>query len=384
MIFPLSTDRRLRRTPWVNFTLIAINAVIFLVLVNVGQRGLAWQEPFLLDPMEPRLFQFVSYQFLHGSWQHILFNMLFLYVFGNSLEDRLGKVGYLFFYLAGGIMAGLGHVLTSEMPVLGASGSVSAVTGAFLALFPRSHVTILYFFFIVGTLTIPSMWIILFSIAQDLFFVMLNLGGNVAYLAHLSGNLFGFVVGLALLATRVLPREPYDFLTMLDRWRRRRQMQTLTRTGYSPWAADAGRPLAAEPDAAAPPDPRKQRIAERRRELSGALAGRHPELALDAYERLLQLDSDQVMPRQQQLDLANYAMTHGRHHTAAKAYEAFARQFKSDEYTPEVLLILGLIYARYLDLPDRARPPLQQAVQRLDDPARRRMAQQMLDELPPG
>ncbi|MEX2673386.1 MAG: rhomboid family intramembrane serine protease [Phycisphaeraceae bacterium] len=377
MIFPLSTDRQLRRTPWVNISFITINALIFLFQANTAHLDLQWAEALLLDPVEPRLFQFISYQFLHGSWQHILFNMLFLYVFGNSLEDRLGRLGYLFFYLAGGIVAGLGHVLTSEAPVLGASGSVSAVTGAFLALFPRSHVTLVYWFIIIGQLTVPSMWLILFSIAQDLIFATLNMGGNVAYLAHLSGNLFGFVVGMGLLATRVLPREPYDFLALVNRWRQRRQMKAMTREGGSPWVRDAGKAVAAE---AGPLNAKSQQIAQRRREVAQALAEHQPELALDAYERLSQLDTQQVMPRQQQLDLANYAMTHERHHTAARAYEAFAEQFASDEYTPQVLLILGLIYVRYLKIPDRARPFLEQAVKRIDDPARREMAQEMLEQ----
>lgn len=389
MIFPLSTDRRLRRTPWVNFSLISANVLIFLLIENAGfflanaaETLRQWQALFLLHPTEPRLHQFVTYQFLHSGWQHILFNMLFLYVFGNNLEDRLGKVGYLFFYLAGGVVAGLGHALTSEAPVLGASGSVSAVTGAFLALFPRTHVNLIYWFFIIGHLTIPSMWLILFSIAQDLFFATFDIGGNVAHLAHLSGNLYGFLIGMTLLATRVLPREPYDFYSMIDRWRRRRQMRALTRGGDSPWARDAGSRLARSE--AAELDPRTRQIAAHRRDVARALREHHPELALDAYERLLQIDANQVMPRQQQLDLANYAMTHNRHHTAARAYEAFAEHFAKDEYTPQVLLILGLIYARYLKLPERSRPFLEQAVQRIDDPDRRQMAQQMLDDLPPA
>src|SRR5690606_30503901 len=99
---------------------------------------------YYLNPRAPELHQFLSYQFLHASWLHLLGNMLFLYVFGNSVEDRLGRAAYLLFYLAGGVMAGVGHAWLEAAPVLGASGAVAGVTGAFLALFPLSNITVVY------------------------------------------------------------------------------------------------------------------------------------------------------------------------------------------------------------------------------------------------
>ncbi|NJL32188.1 MAG: rhomboid family intramembrane serine protease, partial [Phycisphaerales bacterium] len=103
--------------------------------------------------------------------------MLFLYVFGNSVEDRLGKAGYLCFYLAGGVLAGLGHAVLDPNPVIGASGAVSAVTGAYLALFPLTNVTIFYWFIFFGVFEVPSFYLIVFQIVQNMLFQAAGLTG---------------------------------------------------------------------------------------------------------------------------------------------------------------------------------------------------------------
>ena len=379
MIFPVRTDRPLRHTPWMNYTLIGLNVLVFLIGVATREGGrVPWAGPYVLNPADPQWYQFFTYQFLHGGWEHILFNMLFLYVFGNNLEDRFGPLGYLCFFLAGGVIAGLGHTAIEMNPVLGASGAVSAVTGAYLALFPKTNVTLVWFLLLITAFEIPSMYLILFSFAQDLLFQFLDIG-RVAYLAHLSGNVFGFVVGMGLLLTRVLPREPYDFLGMVSRWNRRRQFRSTTRGGESPWAGRASRAIGE-----ASIDPAQRRLMESRAAVSGALEAHQPERALDAYEALLKIDREQVMHRQAQLDLANSAMNAGRYHTAARAYELFLSGFPKDEFGDQVHLILGLIYLRYLGEPDRARGNLRTAAEKLQDPARRQMAVDMLAEMGEG
>ncbi len=113
--FPFRTDRRLQHVPWVNIALIVLNTLIFLYTSH-GRNAAALMETYRLDPASPGLYQFITYQFLHAGAMHLAGNMLFLWVFGNSVEDRLGKVGYLAFYLAGGVMAGLGYVLIEPRP----------------------------------------------------------------------------------------------------------------------------------------------------------------------------------------------------------------------------------------------------------------------------
>ena len=157
MFIPLRTDRPPKRRPLVTEALIIINLVIYLC----GAAGafLGWFEnPAALtdfghfDPGAFKWWQLFTYQFLHdphGIW-HIAFNMLFLWVFGAAVEDRLGRIGFLGFYLTGGIVAALAHAMTDPSPVIGASGAIAGVTGAFLALFPRSRIQVLFIFFIIG------------------------------------------------------------------------------------------------------------------------------------------------------------------------------------------------------------------------------------------
>ncbi|MHC4768745.1 MAG: rhomboid family intramembrane serine protease, partial [Planctomycetota bacterium] len=168
MFIPLRTDRPPKRRPLVTQSLILVNLAVYLV----GAAGFyfdLFENPQALvdfghfDPQEFKAWQLVSYQFLHDPHGilHIAFNMLFLWVFGAAVEDRLGRVGFLGFYLTGGIVAALAHAMIKPSdPVIGASGSIAGVTGAFLALFPRSRIQVLIFFFIVGVISIPSLWFI--------------------------------------------------------------------------------------------------------------------------------------------------------------------------------------------------------------------------------
>ncbi len=377
MIIPIRTDRRLQHTPWVNYALIFINVAIFLLTRH--QLGSASVFRFMLNPQFPAIDQFITYQFLHAGWMHLIGNMLFLYIFGNSVEDRLGKVGYLAFYLAGGVMAGFGHAMLESSPVLGASGSVAAVSGAYLALFPKSNVTILYFFFLIGFIELPSMWLIGFYIAQDLFFELMG-GGRVAYLAHLAGYAFGFATGIGLLKVRLLPREPYDMLTMIEQRRRRAQFTKMTRDGFQPWDANnPGAPGPVEPPK--PPTPAEQAIMDKRAAIAAAMNAHDVAAAANRYLELLELDDQQVLGQQHHLDIANQLMSAGHHHKAAHAYELFLDTYRAYPNREQVQLILGVIYARYLGRTARARDLLTEAIPKLHDSGEKDLAQQILAQI---
>jgi len=391
MIFPLRIDRRLRHTPWVNIAFITINVVAYMATAGqieaIRELGmlvssydeLAHKQPlfhFYLHPARPQWFQFFTYQFLHSSPWHLLSNMLFLYVFGNTVEDRLRPWGYAVFYLLGGAAAGAGHCLAEVSPVIGASGSVSAVTGAFLVLFPKTIVTVVFFFFVIFPFEVHSLYLILFWALRDVFFQFAS-HAPVAYVAHLSGSAFGFLVGVFLLATGILSREPYDLLSLIKHWNRRREFKVITARGYEPWRGPVG-----GADGGAEPDARQQRLLEIRDAVMRALIEHQPDKALTEYARLIELDPEQVLPRDAQHDLANHAMRAGRHPLAAHAYERFLARYPRDAAAPESGLMLGLIYARYLRDPEKARAVLGDVVERLDDPARRQLARQTLDELP--
>lgn len=417
MFFPIRTDRRLKATPWVNYSLIALNVVVYAFTWQSSQQyavfqsgGYSIQEIFQNSPgvglwlwpddTNIRLYQFITYQFVHSGPEatflpglvlplHLIFNMLFLYVFGNAVEDRVGKLGYLGFYLAGGVLAGLAHILTGGGPVLGASGSVAAVTGIYLALFPFSNVTIAYWLIVfVGSFVVSSMVLILFRVILDVIFQFTG-HDNTAYVAHLAGYLYGFLIGMGLLATRLLPREPYDMLALIEQKRRRAQFKRLAKQGFEPWQA-APAPAVASGTSRDPggdveliraePSDAERSLMDRRAAINEALVRQDLHGAAERYTQLLADHPRQVLPQTAQLDVANQLMADGRYDTAARAYELFLETYRDYNQRAPIQLILGLIYARYLRQSDRARELLTAARPKLSA-EEQTLADQALAEL---
>ena len=147
----------------------------------------------------------ITSQFLHAGWLHVLGNLLFLWIFANNIEDRLGRATFLVFYLAGGVVAALAQVAidpTSDVPTIGASGAIAAALGAYLVLFPRARITSLVFLgFFYQLIDVPAVVVLLFWIALQFIDGLASLGvtdagGGVAFFAHIGGFLFGVAVGL--------------------------------------------------------------------------------------------------------------------------------------------------------------------------------------------
>ena len=183
----------------------------------------------------------------------------------------------------------------------------------------------------------------------------------------------------------MLKREPYDAITLIQHWNRRRRFRSVTRSGESPWQADAHQRQRQRPQPDSGPEAEEEPASEEQRQLmqarsevSRALARQEGVSAVQAYERLIEMDPDQVLHQRGQLDLGNYAMHAGHYRTAARAYELFLNQYPYNENVQEVHLMLGLLYTRYLDDPAQARPHLSTAAEQLDDPQRRQLAEQML------
>ena len=142
--------------------------------------------------------------FFHGSFMHLAGNMLFLWVFGNNIEDHLGVVKYVAFYVIGGIVATLAHVFVqpdSTIPLVGASGAVAAVMGAYLVWFPNVRVHTLFFFFLIMFRDISAKWLLLIWFATQ-FLDFFNPNSGVAWMAHVGGFVFGILVGLLVRASR--------------------------------------------------------------------------------------------------------------------------------------------------------------------------------------
>ena len=207
-MFPLHDANPTRRTPFVAYTLLLINILVFLyglTLSPLAARALVFTYGFVPDlffgnPLSEG-YRLLTSLFLHGGFAHILGNMFFLYVFGDNIEDRMGHGTFLLFYLVGGVVATLAHgffMSASEVPMIGASGAISAVLGAYIVLFPRMRVlTFIPPFFIFW---LPA-WFYLgyWALIQ----VVQAVGGalasasvvdGVAWWAHVGGFVFGAVI----------------------------------------------------------------------------------------------------------------------------------------------------------------------------------------------
>ena len=155
--------------------------------------------------------------FLHAGWLHILGNMLYLWIFGNNVEDRLGRIPFLVFYLVGGIVAALAQVVidpTSSNPLVGASGAIAAALGAYIVLFPDARILSLVFLgFFYQLLEVPALVILGFWFVLQLISGVASLGaqtaeGGVAFFAHIGGFALGLVVGVLVRARGGLSRSP--------------------------------------------------------------------------------------------------------------------------------------------------------------------------------
>ena len=210
-MFPLYDENPTRITPYFTYGLIGMNVLVFLHEISLS--NLQLEQFFQLYAVIPQELTinwsgewttlFTS-QFLHGGWWHLISNMVYLWVFGNNIEDRLGHFKYLLFYLTCGAIAALCQWfigMHSAIPSLGASGAISGVLGAYLIWFPQARITTLVFLgFFITTINIPALVIIGIFFIQNLIsgFASLQAAakmsvetGGVAYWAHLGG----FVVG---------------------------------------------------------------------------------------------------------------------------------------------------------------------------------------------
>ncbi|MFP3938602.1 MAG: rhomboid family intramembrane serine protease [Phycisphaerae bacterium] len=360
------------RKPWVNYAIVAANVLLYVVGFS-GQHPQAM--PWMLHPHAPTLVQFFSSTFLHANFMHLLGNMVFLWVFGNALNDRLGHAGYLAFYLAGGVLSNVGYVLlvgASMVPLLGASGAISGVTGAYLVLFPKVRVTLLaWIFYFITFFEISSLYFLLFQFGWNLLMTLGRLagpvGGGVAYAAHSAGYLYGIAIAACLLAIRALPREPFDLLSMITASRRRSRFRRMVAQGYDPFSKVGPRmqPGIGRPGRASDDSPTSPREVELREQISESLRNHDYRSAADKYLELIQFAEDAVLPQNQQLDIANQLMAEERHPQAADAYERLLKHYPSYENLGDIHLMLGVLYGRYLHRYNLAERHLGEAMERL-------------------
>jgi membrane associated rhomboid family serine protease len=210
-MLPIRDLNPTRRTPYVTYGLIGLNVLAFIYEMMLPSSGL---ERFFMNwgvvPYQvtnafslPVALTFITSMFLHGGVAHIVGNMLYLWIFGDNVEDCLGSVLYTLFYFVSGILAGLAQVLVGPdlmIPSVGASGAVAGVLGAYLVMFPEAKVhTLLIFGFFVRRASIPAGIVLGGWFIMQFFNGVLSLGtmqvGGVAWFAHIGGFIFGLIAG---------------------------------------------------------------------------------------------------------------------------------------------------------------------------------------------
>jgi rhomboid family protein len=211
-MLPLRDHNPSERTPFVTWALIAINTGVFLsYFPGIGDQPRLLMAFYSDWGLVPRLVSqgeqtqtiFTS-MFVHAGWLHLAGNMLFLWIFGDNLEDQMGHVGYLIFYLASGVAAAFGQMIAdpfSAVPMVGASGAIAGVMGGYLLLFPRARVDLLLILFVFfKVITIPA-WLLLglwFGLQLVSGTAAEAAGGGVAYWAHAGGFVAGVVLTIPL------------------------------------------------------------------------------------------------------------------------------------------------------------------------------------------
>lgn len=396
MLFPIRTDSPIRRTPWVNYGIIAANVLVFLASYDLhpqAQSAARVVDPirswvrdghFLLDGAEPRIYQFITYQFLHGGVMHIVGNMIFLWVFGNSVNSKMGHLPYLLFYLAGGTFAGVGFAWFSDSPMLGASGAISAVTTAYLALFPRSNIEFVYWFFFIGVIELPSVLMIIFKMILWDNVIMMAMERSqgmrqVAYEAHLSGYVFGLSACVLMLRAHALPRDQFDIVALWRRWYHRQSVAGALRDPNARARAQFGRVARPVTPTGRPvASLQLDHITDLRMRITQALSARDRITAAELYQELLQVDPKQVLSQDQQLEIAYQLYVMGRMPTAAAAYERYVEAYPGAGDADQVRLLLGILYARDLGQFDIAKRYLAEAKTRLADSKRRQQCDEWL------
>lgn len=211
-MIPIRDDIPSSTFPYVTISIIVLNIMVFAYELSLGPvsgEGFIYRTAAIpyevvnfidIDPVSflPPPLTLLSAMFVHAGLFHVAGNMLFLWIFGDNVEDALGHIGYLAFYLSTGIVASLAHIISepgSYMPMIGASGAVAGVLGAYILLYPRAQVnTLIFLFFFVTTARVPAvvflgLWFLIQILSS-------GVGGGVAWYAHIGG----FVAGMAVVA----------------------------------------------------------------------------------------------------------------------------------------------------------------------------------------
>ncbi len=217
-MIPLSDTRTSGRFPFWVVLIIVLNVYFFYLEITAPDPEAFIRQYALIPSLInfsslESLTPFITSQFLHGGFLHIISNMLFLWIFGDNVEDRMGPIFFPIFYLLSGIIGGLLQyifLIGSDIPMLGASGAIAGVLGAYFVLFPHHKVkTLVPLFLFLTVIDLPATWMLLYWFVTQVFSGVTSIGnvGGVAYFAHIGGFLAGWFFG------RIFKRSQPEVLT---------------------------------------------------------------------------------------------------------------------------------------------------------------------------
>lgn len=360
-MFPLGDDNPRRSTPFVTIGLIAANLAVFLGK-NLGASE-GELERFVLewgfDSDRPFSVQVVTSQFMHADILHILGNLWVLWIVGDNVEDKLGRVRYLLLYLLGGCVAAWSYAALANAaspppgafeefgrnhpPLVGASGAIYAVMGMYLVLFPDARIRVLFWIFLfVQVVRMPAKLFIGITIVLDFFRTVAAGGpafGRVATAAHVGGGLFGIVAALVL-------KRAVGGSGVGDAWD--------VHTGFSKSVRGGTEPLrGADPPAAsdrwfAPPEPMEDGADDLHSALVELVRSGRVREAIDVYPAYVAHRREQPLPADIQLEIANEFYRQGLARDGISAYRRFADENPDDPDAPEAAFRIGILYVRGL------------------------------------
>lgn len=229
IMFPHAVNVWLPAFPWANWLLIAVNIAVYVLALlalskNGGEHALI-VEHLVLDGWEMK--GALGSALLHVDFSHLLFNMIYLWVFGNAVCAKFGNIKFLLLYFSGAVAAAVMHLLFDGAPALGASGAINAVMGFFVVLYPTNRVYCFYWFiFLYGKFSVGAGWLIFFWFALDLWGAYDgDEESRIAVWAHIGGFIFGVVAAFMSLALNWVQPTRSDHRTLLDIMRGRKSWQ---------------------------------------------------------------------------------------------------------------------------------------------------------------
>ncbi len=372
MLVPYGVDNPMGRLPWMNWGLIAANVAVFAYDVSYGIN----EQVYGTLPARLEVYQPLTSAFLHANLIHLFGNMIFLWTFGNNVNDRLGHWRYLGAYLAFAYLSALAYALlatgdAADVPCIGASGAIYGVVGTYLTFYPIHDVKVWCFLvFVMKTFRCSAYWIIGFYVAWDLYDAVAGTHGPVAVVAHLAGFAAGVALGLLLLSRDWVDRDEDDLLSLLRGTRGRSLAEQFPRKPAVQPAA------ASEADAQRLAAAGRMRAALEAQVAAGDLAG-----AGELYQAFLAAFPGEPLGEAPHIALANWLLRAGRQAEAAAAFHHFARTHPRHAQAAHALYSAGTLYGQSLGQAARGQALLKEAATRLRDPDKARRAREAAQAL---